>query len=358
MRASTLTTHYDPVSFYSFYINQVKFIERPVATMDTVITIKRQKRSQLLPSEVVTFENDGDGYAMVVPKIVSWRQRYEKWMEVGVVDNVKRKSSTGVEMLDFWYTTLRTGLLSKTDSADYKKTVLSIDDLGYAPAMFVNQMEGYITKTQTDRNINQMLKFYSHLQAYHTLVIDPESEYSYLQQRMHGHTTDIEDSVSALMQLLCYWSNTTAMSDVLMMNARWNIVFHQWMIEHGKGVDEALVRFAYFMLKDAQVDFEETRRICYCNSISTFVNSLFESSLEHRQFAIDALTDIFQNHTMGYMTGEVAYTESTDDVQPSIYYAPTTPFADKVPLYMNGHAWTLAVNQDNKVVLNKSLSPI
>ena len=325
--------------------------------MDALITIEGQKRSQLLPSEVVTFENDG-GYAIVVPKLVSWHQRYEKWIKVGVVDKVKRKSSTDVEILDFWYTTLRTGLLSKTDSANSKQNILSIDDLGYAPAVIINQMEGFDAKKQTVRNINHTLKFYSHLQTYHTLVIDHESGHSYLQQRIYGHTTGIEDSVSALMQLLCYWSDTTAMSDVSMMNARWILVFHQWMVEHRTGVDEALVRFAHFMLKAAQVDFEETRRICDCNSISTFVHSLFESSLEHRQLAIDALTDIFQNHTMGYMTGQVAYTEWTQDEPGSIYYAPTNPFADKVPLYMNGHAWTLTVNPDGKVVLNKSLSPI
>lgn len=318
------------------------------------IHVIKQNTSHLLPSNIINFDNDlddnGRGYEVVVPFVTLWRKQYDQWRQVGVIDNVKRISSSDVEMLEFWYVTLCTGLLS---SAASSKDAISLDGLGYAPAIFAKHDEGYDEKKQTLRNANRLSKLYSQLQTYHTLEIDKNRWDHYFDQRMRAHITPIEDCVCALMQLLCHWSDMAAITDASKMNVAWNIVFHQWVQHNATGVDEALVRFATFMIKDAKIDFEKTRRVCNCKSLSTFVQLLFESTLNHRQLTIDALTDIFQNHTMGHMKGRTEYQTYTDEEPPDILYKPQNVLAEKVPLIMNGHLWIPVLDTDGKVTFTK-----
>ena len=318
---------------------------------ETKLMIEKQYTSQMMPREVLNFGDESVGYDAIVPNVVAWRNHYDNWKEIGIVDNVKRMSSTGVEMLDFWYTTLHIGLLSETPGT--LDTITSLDGLGYAPAMFVKEREGYDRITQTRRNVGRVIKFYSHLQTYHTLKIQYDMWQHYLSMRIDAHTTILKDCTSALMQLLCYW---TTMKDVTTMKIAWNVVFSQWMVKYIDGVDEALVRFATFMIMNAENAFQMTQQLCTSDSISTFIHALFESKLEYRQLIIDAITDVFQNHAISFMRGQTVYVKSTNDTTQETLYAPVNMFADKTLIFVNGHTFTPCINVDGKVRLHKDIT--
>lgn len=305
-------------------------------TWKQYFSIEKQTISHLLPDKVIRFKDysSDTNYQQLISQLKTWHTTDHDWKQVGMIDDVYITSPTRVKMVDFWYTTLSKGLLSNDfDSA------ISVDGLGYAPAKFVKHREGFDAKTQKRRNDMLILKFYSKLQMYHTLPIGPEHLKHYSDARIRAEATPIQDCVSALMLLLCYWSNVANVKDASDMNVAWNVVFHQWIAFYHTGVDEALVRFAAFMLTDANVDVEEARRICNHNNLPDFVNALFNSTLENRQFSIDALTDIFQNNTISYMKGYTMYTKYIDDKPPVDVYTPATnTFAEKVLLLdTDGH---------------------
>lgn len=330
--------------------------------------VSEQNTNHLLPRMTATFDSKGAGYAAVLPlvaKAEAGRGSDVASPGIGITDDVTIISSTDVSMPAFWHATLCTGPLSPMadDSADMDGVTTltldsapprftdhprSFDDLGYVPVMLSKYKEppmpardGSIVEIdQTALNVARLHSYYTELQTYHQQPIGPEYADGYVTRRINAHMSCEHDCVAALMYLLCKWRDALDMST---MNMDWNGTFHQWNINYHGGVDEALVWFAKHMLEDAQIAMGEVRRVCRCNTLSTFVRTLFESNLEHRQQIVDGLVHVFHNKTAGHMYGTTQYAATTADELGTQRHPPENLFTDKA-LFIHKERRIIPVN--------------
>lgn len=318
-----------------------------------------QGHSHLLPRKVLLFKGK-DGYDAMLSQVPI----ADPTERTGAIDKVMCTSSTGVEMLDFWHTTLSKGPLAT--SIDLP---LTLDGMGYVPVVllrdkrtrpyassYANSSSKGTTESAdpSDQPDNEMLvmrrvhNFYSELQKYHILPIDRHHHDHYYQLRIRAHPTPLRNSIAALMQLLCTWCAIEEDQGAGMstMNLGFNTTLIQWNIKYEGGFDEALVRFARCMMTDARRHFDSVRHICQSKTISMLVDRTFDSHIDSRQAIVDALTDVFQNYTYDMICYDTSFLEMDPNAKLFEYLVPANKFADKELFVRDGRVHVPVVRNE------------
>jgi hypothetical protein len=268
---------------------------------------------------------------------------------IALVDDATQVFSTGVVVSEFWYTVLTRGALSY----HYQKP-RTVDGLGFLPALLLKyNKESLNDSDQLAFNMTRIHTYYTALQSYYMLKIDSSQTYTFLAKRQKLLRSNDANSVMALMQLLCYWSNCQSEAE---MKQQWNATFHQWRIANYTGTNEAVVKFATLVMQEP---FGSVKRIFQANNIATLTNNLVQCTLDRRQAIVNAFIDVFRSHTHSLIHKHTSYTEiKTED---KLFLADDVEFNDefkeKMLLIYKNKVRAPCLDSNGTIIYNTTLTP-
>lgn len=276
----------------------------------------------------------------VVNSIVKESKHHLK--TIALVDEATQVFSTGVVVSEFWYTVLTRGALSY-----HHEKPRTVDGLGFLPALLLKyNKESLNDSDQLAMNMTRIHTYYTALQSYYTLKIHASHTYMYLGKRQETLRAKEPDSLMALMQLLCYWSNCKSKAE---MEQQWNATFHQWNIANYSGTNECLARFARLVMQES---FEQVQPIFQTDDIATLTYNLVQCTLDKRQAIVNAFVDVFRSHTHSLIHRFTSYTEieSEEGISKSDDIEFNDEFKEKILLIYQNRVKAPCLNAKGEII--------